>query len=453
MSALTGEAAVRRALERVLTSGADSADALLVEDDSVEARMRGDEIDFVKQARERTLGMRAFVRGPRGLRSAITSTSDLAPEAIDALAGETVALARATAEDAAAGLPEDGFARDLPDLELLDSEDRRVSVEARLEDARRAEAAARASDPRIVNSEGSQVESAFSRVTYANSAGFLAGYEAASHALFCEPVAEQNGAMQRDWWLTAGRRLAGLEDPAAVGRRAAELAVRRLGARRVPTAEVPVIFEPRTARSLLGHLAACVNGGAVYRQSSFLGDRLGEIVASERLTVVDDGRRPGGLGSRPFDGEGQPTRRTQVLERGRLSSWLLDTYSARKLGLRSTGNALRGPGGAPTPGPSNLWIEPGDASAEQILAETERGLLVTELIGMGFDPVSGDYSRGAAGLWIEDGRIVHAVEEITIAGHLGEMLAAIDRVGNDLAWFGPIAAPTLRVARMTVAGE
>jgi PmbA protein len=259
--------------------------------------------------------------------------------------------------------------------------------------------------------------------------------------------------MQRDYWLTTARRLADLEEPAAVGRRAAERALRRLGARRVPTCEAPVIFDAVTAPSLLGHLAGCVNGYAVYREASYLAGREGEIVGSEALTVVDDGRLAGGLGSRPFDAEGLPTRRNVVLERGRLATWLLDTYSARKLGRRSTGNAARGAGSPPTAAPTNLWLEPGDATLDEIVAATPRGLLVTELIGMGFNPVTGDYSRGAAGLWIEGGEIAFPVEEITIAGNLEQMLRAVDVVGSELVWLGRVAAPPLRVARMTIAGE
>jgi PmbA protein len=444
---------VERAVRRALDAGAHSADAALAESDSFEARVRGTEIDFVKQARERVLGIRTFVAGPGGLRTALTSTSDLAPDTIDRMADEPVALARATAPDPTAGLPEHGFATALPDLALLAPEDRGVSVEARIEDARRAEAAARALDPRISNSEGSQVDTGFRRSTYANSAGFAGSYESASHSLFCEPLAQQNGAMQRDYWMTAARRLDGLEAPAAVGRRAGERALRRLGARPVPTCEVPVLFEPMVARSLLGQLAGCLSGGAIYRQASFLQDRMNDRIASELVTVIDDGRLPGGLGSRPFDGEGLPTRRNVLVASGRLQSWLLDSYTGRKLDLPSTGNASRGAAGAPAPGPTNLWLEPGTLSPDEILAGTERGFLVTELIGMGFHPVTGDYSRGAAGLWIEDGRPVHAVEEVTIAGNLGDMLAAIDAVGNDLVWLGAIAAPTLRVARMTVAGR
>jgi PmbA protein len=445
--------AVERALQRARQAGSDAADAVLMESDALEARVRDAEIDFVKQARERTLALRAFVRGGRGMRSAGTSTSDLSPEAIDRLAEETVSLARAMAPDPASQLPEDGFAEDCEDLALFDPLDRRVSVEVRIEEARRAEQAARAADARIVNSEGSQVSSEFGRVAYGNSVGFYGAYEWALHALYSEPVARTDGSMQRDSWLTVARRLADLEDAERVGRHAAERALRRLGARRVRTCEVPVIFEPVTARSLLGHLAGCLSGNAIYRDASYLAGQLGERIANECVTVIDDGRRVGGLGSRPFDAEGQATRRNVLVNGGRLETYLLDTYSARKLGLCSTGNARRAAGGTTAPSPTNLWLEPGSISPQQIVAETERGLLVTELIGMGFNPVTGDYSRGATGLWIEGGRIVHPVEEITIAGHLGRMLAEIDRVGDDLLWVGSVAAPTLRVAGMTVAGD
>ncbi|MGI9591266.1 MAG: TldD/PmbA family protein [Myxococcota bacterium] len=453
MSELTD--VVERALARARKAGAAAADALLVESDSVEARVRGEEIDFVKQARERALGIRALVSGAQGLRSAVTSTSDLSPEAVERMADETVALAGATAEDPAAGLPEEPYASDRPDLALSDPVDRGVAVEARIAEARAAEAAARATDTRIGNSEGSQVGSGFSRVAYGDTRGFLGEYDSASHSLFSEPLAQEGGpgSMQRDYWMTSGRKLADLESPDAVGRRAAERALRRLGARRIPTCQVPVIFDPVTAPSLLGHLLACVNGYAVYRGTSFLEDKLGEVIANERITVIDDGRRPGGLGSKPFDGEGQATRRNVVVERGRLLTWLLDSYSARKVGGAPTGNASRGPGGTPSVGPTNLWLEPGDETLEQIIADTDRGLLVTELIGMGFQPTTGDYSRGAAGLWIEGGEIVHPVEEITIAGNLGEMLAGIDRVGSDLLWLSRVASPSLRIAQMTIAGE
>lgn len=450
---LEGTRALEHALACATRAGARQADALLEESDALEARVRGESLDFVKQSRERTLGIRALVAGGGGLRQASTSTSDLSTAAIERMAEETVALARATAPDAHAGLPEDGFVTDAPELALFDPADREIGVEARIEDARRAEEAARSRDARIVNSEGSQVRSVFSRLSYGSSAGFLGRFESATHSLFSEPVARAGASMQRDYWLTVGRSLDSLEAPASVGRRAADRALARLGARRVSTCEVPVIFEPLSARSLLGHLVACVSGYAVYRKASYLAGRLGEAVAAPSITVVDDGRLPGALGSSPFDAEGLPTRRTVLVEEGVLRSYLLDSYSARKLGLGSTGNARRRPGGGGGVSPTNLWIEPGELSLEEIVADTERGLLVTELIGMGFNPVTGDYSRGAAGMWIEQGRIAYPVEEITVAGTFAEMLTGIDAVGSDLLRLGPVSAPSLRVARMTVAGE
>lgn len=439
-------------LDRARQQGADAADALVMESDSVEVRVRGEQIEFVKQAAEQRLGLRAFVGHTGGLSSAVTSTSDLAPESLERLADETVALARATAPDPAAGLPDEPFATDSPDLDLHEPADREVTVEDRIARARAAEAAARSLDDRITNSEGSDVGSHFGRMAYAASTGFSGHYEASSHSTSCSPIAARNGSMQTDTWFSVARRWSDLESAEDVGRRAAERAIALLGAKRVATGEVPVIFDPTTARSLLSNLAGCLSGYAVYRGSSFLAEKLGEPIASSAITVVDDGRRPGGLGSRPFDGEGLATRRKIVVERGRLASWLLDGYSGRKLGLPSTGNATRGPGSAPSVGPTNLWIEPGSASAEVILADTPRGLLVTGLFGHGFNPVTGDFSRGARGHWIEDGKLVHPVEEITVAGNLGDMLQSIDAVGSDLLWLGRIAAPTLRVAQMTVAG-
>ena len=444
---------VQRALARAKRAGAHAADAVLVESDSVETRVRGEEIEFVKQARERALGIRAFVKGPDGLRSAITSTSDLTSDAVDRLADDTVTLAGATAEDPHAGLPDESFATDLPDLALLDPDDLGVSLEERIDEARRAERTARDVDPRITNSEGSEATSSFSRIACGNTAGFLAEYESAAHSLSSMPIASDGDAMQTDHWFSVARHRSGLEEPEVVGRRAGERALARLGARRVPTCEVPVIFDGVTARSLLGNLASCLSGYAIYRDSSFLAGRLEETIASELVTVVDDGRLPAGLGSRPFDGEGLPTRRKVVVEHGKLETYLLDSYSARKLEMASTGNAARGAGSAPRVSPTNLWLEPGTSSLDEMIAATERGLLVTGLFGFGFNAVTGDFSRGATGVWIERGERIHPVEEITVAGNLAEMLTGIDAVGSELTWLGSVAAPALRIARMTVAGE
>ena len=446
------EAVVQRALAAAARAGASQADVLLVEGDDREVRIRGSEIEFVKQAQERGLGIRALVDGKEGRQTSIVSTSDLAPDAIERMAAEAVALAKATAADPTAGLPDGGFAEALPDLELFDAQDRNVALEARIEDAKRAEAAARDFDPRIDNSEGSQASSGYARVVYGNSLGFVGSYESASHGLFSEPLAREGDSMQRDYWMTSGRRLSDLEDAASVGRKAAERAIRRLGGKSIKTCEAPVIFDGLTAPSLIGQIASCVSGYSIYRESSFLGDKLGEKIAASEVTIIDDGRLPGGLGSKPFDGEGQPTRRNTIVENGELKTWLLDTYSGRKLGLDSTGSAARGTGSAPRVGTTNLWLEPGEKTLDEMIAELDRGLIVTELIGMGFNPTTGDYSRGAAGLWVENGEILHPVEEITIAGNLGDMLQSIDRIGSELAWRGRTASPPIRIASMTIAG-
>ena len=446
------EAVVQRALDAAARAGASQADVLLVEGDDREVRVRGSEIEFVKQAQERGLGIRALVDGKEGRQTSIVSTSDLAPDAIDRMATEAVALAKATAADPTAGLPDGGFAEEIPDLALFDAQDRNVALDARIEDAKRAEAAARDFDPRIDNSEGSQASSGYARVVYGNSLGYVGSYESASHGLFSEPLAREGDSMQRDYWMTSGRRLSDLEDAASVGRKAAERAIRRLGGKSIKTCEAPVIFDGLTAPSLIGQIASCVSGYSIYRESSFLGDKLGEKIAASAVTIIDDGRLPGGLGSKPFDGEGQPTRRNTIVENGELKTWLLDTYSGRKLGLDSTGSAARGTGSAPRVGTTNLWLEPGEKTLDEMIAELDRGLIVTELIGMGFNPTTGDYSRGAAGLWVENGEILHPVEEITIAGNLGDMLQSIDRIGSELAWRGRTASPPIRIASMTIAG-
>ncbi len=441
---------VLHAIASARAAGAYAADVALSTGEAFEARVRGEEIDFVKQARERGLAVRVFHGGRGGLSSALTRTSDLAHDVVARVAQDAVSLARATAPDPCNGLPDGGFATDLPDLELFDPRDRPFDTEARIRAAREAELAARALDARIGASDGSQVGSSWSEVLYGNSAGFLAGYGGARHSLFAESLARAaDGKMQRDMWLTSARSLGALEPAATVGRKSAERALRKLGARRVPTCEAPVIFDPLTAPSLLRQLVGCLSGYAIYRGASFLAGKLGQRIAAPQVTVIDDGRRRGGLASRPFDGEGLPTRRNVLVKGGMLASWVLDTYSGRKLGLPSTGNGTRH-GGAST---SNLWLEPGTAAPESILASTPRGLYVTELIGQGFNPVTGDYSRGAAGMWIENGELAYPVEEITIAGNLGKMLREIDAIGNDLLWLGATAAPTLRVARMTIAGS
>ncbi len=449
---VSGLDALQHALDRARAAGAHSADAVLAESDSLEVRVRGKEVDTVAQSRGRTLGIRVFAEGPGGLRSAITSSSDLSRDAIARLAEDSVALARATAPDPAAGLPADGFARELPDLELFDPADRGLGVDAFIALAQRAEDAARGFDPRITNSEGSSASTSRTSICYGSTAGFSGAYESASHSLFAQPVAAQAGAMQSSWWASASRKLAGLDSPEDVGRIAAQRTVEQLGAKSIPTCEAPVIFDASAARDLLGTLIGCLSGYSVYRGSSFLREKSGQRIANERVTIVDDGRKRSGLGSKPFDGEGQPTRRNILVERGVLKSFLLDSYSARKLGLATTGNAARHAGSAPSAAPTNLWLEPGAGDLEVLVGGMDRGLLVTGMFGHGFNPVTGDFSRGARGFWIENGVRAFPVEEITIAGNLGEMLTNVEAIGADMRFMGSLGAPSLRIARMTIAG-
>jgi PmbA protein len=437
--------------------GATAGDVLYVESDGFETVVRLGQVDRVKQSRDRSLGLRLFV----GRRSATTSTSDLSSEGLARLVADTVALARATAEDPAAGLPDGtpGAAGDDEGLALFDDALASLAVDDRIALAREAEASALAADPKVTNSEGGEFVGQATSVVYASTAGFAGSYRTTSASLSVSAIASDPrspaAGMQRDGWYTSARAAGRLEAAAAVGRKAGERAVRRLGARKVPTAEVAVVFDQEMAASLMRSLAAAVNGQSIYRGASFLVGKLGEAVASPLVTVLDDGRLPGGLGTRPFDGEGSPTRRTTVIDAGVLRSYLLDAYSARKLGLASTGSATRGPGEAPAPGPANFLLgpPPGAPAPEEIIRSTRRGLYVTDMIGFGVNLVTGDYSRGAAGFWIEDGELAYPVEEITIAGNLGRMLRDIDAVGSDLDLRSAVAAPTLRVARMTIAGR
>jgi PmbA protein len=443
------EDVVADVLKHVRSAGASAADAVAVESRSTSVGVRLRSIEKVLESREKRIGLRAFV----GQSSAVVSTADLSPESLARLAEDAVACARLTAPDPAAGLPEP---RDLAtasvDLGLYDPEVESLATATQIDLATQAEAAALDADPAISNSEGAEFGAGATRAVYGSTLGFQRGYEGSSFSLHVVPVASRDGTMQRDYWYTTTRRFDGMERAERVGTIAARRALRRLGARKVGTCTVPVVFDPETSASLVRHVAAAVSGSAIYRGTSFLRDRLGEAVAAPELTIHDDGTIPGALGSRPFDGEGVATRKTLVVERGVLRSYLLDSYSARKLGLQTTGNAARGIGEAPGVAPTNMFMLPGPHSPEAIVASVDRGLYVTDLIGFGVNGVTGDYSRGAVGLWIEGGELTHAVEEITIAGNLLEMLRDIEAIGSDLVLRGSIAAPTLKIASMTVAG-
>jgi PmbA protein len=435
-------------LESARRAGADGADLIIGEGTEFSVTVRKGEIETLKDAGSKALGLRVFV----GRRTASTYTSDFSGAALDTLVRETVAMARVTGEDPAAGLPDETPPPEEIDLGLHDPSVAALPPAERIERARRAEAAALAV-PGITNSQGASWGSGEGFVLLANTLGFMGSYRTSTASFSVTPQAEKDGQMERDYWYTVGRGLHELDAPEAVGAKAAERTLRRLGARQVPTAEVPVVFDPETAAEILGTVFGALSGYAVFRNATFLKDRIGQRVASPLVTLVDEGRRPRGFGSRPFDGEGLKTRRNVPLEEGVLRHFLCDSYSARKIGARSTGSARRGIGGGPSVGAGNLYFEPGTTTPDEILGSVDRGLYVTDLIGFGIDLVSGDYSQGAVGHWIEKGRLVHPVHEVTIAGNLKQMLLDVDAVGTDLEWRGSSASPTLRIKRMTVSGS
>jgi PmbA protein len=436
-------------LGRARARGATEADGFLIEEQHFNASVRLGQVDTVKHSREQRLSLRVFA----GKASAAASTSDLSRDSLERVVDEATALARVTAEDLHAGLPDPAeLIERVTDLELEDDGAEELSPEAKIEVARRAEAAALETDPRIANSEGAEYWDRRARYVYATSHGFARGYATTSFGLSVSPVASAGGEMQRDYWFSAARHRAALEDPAAVGRTAARRALRRLGSRKVKTVEVPVVFDPDTAASLVRSIAGAASGPTLYRRASFLLDRLGKRIAAPSVTIVDDGTMPRALGSRPFDGEGLATRATVVVGDGVLESYLLDSYSARKLGLRSTHHASRDGSGVGV-ATTNLMLKAGSVSPDDLIRSVKRGLYVTELIGFGVNGVTGDYSRGAAGLWIDNGELAYPVEEVTVAGNLLEMLAAIEGIGNDLVLRDRTVSPTLLVGRMVVAGN
>jgi PmbA protein len=436
-------------LKRAQARGASAADGFLIEEQHFTASVRLGQVDTVKHSRDQRLSLRVFA----GRASAAASTSDLSRDSLERVVDEATALARVTAEDPHAGLPEPGdLIGAVPELELEDTASAEPAPEAKIELARQAEAAALATDPRMTNSEGAEYWDRRARYAYATSHGFARGYATSAFGVSVSPVATENGDMQRDYWYTAARHRAALEPPETIGRIAARRALRRLGARKVKTTEVPVIFDPDTAATLVRAIAGAASGPSLYRRASFLLERLGKTIAAPGVNVVDDGLIPRALGSRPFDGEGLATRRTVVVGEGVLESYLLDSYSARKLGLRSTHHASRDGSGVGVSS-TNLVLQPGSATPQQLIASVKNGLYVTELIGFGINGVTGDFSKGAAGLWIENGELAYPVAEVTVAGNLLDMFAAIEGIGNDLVMRDRTVAPTVLIGRMVVAGE
>ena len=436
-------------------AGASDAEAVAREGDEFSVNVRMGEVETLKESGSRGLGLRVLV----GKRSASASTSDLTPDGIRQLVDGAMALVKVTEEDPFTGLPETGEFGSLEgDLNLYFEDVYSLAGPERIEWARRAEAAALAADPRISNSDGGSFDAATGRKVLANSRGFVGSYRTSYAGVSVAPLAvDADGKMQRDGWWSSARRLGDLDSPEAVGKEAARRALRRLGARRVPTQRVPIVFAPEVARSLIGSVFEAASGDSIWRSASFLAGRLGDQIAASSLTIVDDHTMAlptgvGGFGTSPFDGEGLPSQRNLVVENGVLRNYLLNTYTARKLGMKSTHNAYRGLAGTPGIGCGNLYLEPGTLTPEEIIGAIPAGLYVTSLMGFGTNLVTGDYSRGATGLWIENGQLTHAVEEVTIAGNLGEMLKNVTAIGNDLVFRGSLSSPTLRIDGMTIAG-
>ncbi len=449
------ESLVADVVAQAVKAGASDAEATAREGDEFSVNVRMGEVETLQESGSRGLGLRVFL----GWRSGSASTSDLTADGIRQLVGGALALAKVTEEDPFAGLPEAGeFGKAEGDLHLYFDDVYSLDGAERIEWARRAEAAAMAADKRITNSDGGSFDVSTGQKAIANSRGFVGSYRTSYTGVAAAPLAtDANGKMQRDGWWSGARRLKLLESPEAVGAEAARRTLRRLGARRVPTQRVPIVFAPETARTLIGSVFEAASGDSIWRSASFLAGKLGETIGAANVTIVDDNTMllpsgVGGFGTSPFDDEGLASQRTVVVENGMLRNYLLNTYTARKLGMKSTHNAARGLAGAPGIGCGNLFLEPGMLTPEEIIAEIPAGLYVTGLMGFGTNLVTGDYSRGATGLWIENGRLTHAVEEVTIAGNLAEMLRNVTAIGNDLEFRGSVASPTLRIDGMTIAG-
>jgi len=432
-------------LDAALKAGADAADALYVEGLSSSVSYRLGKLEDIERAESYDLGLRVFV----GQRIAFVSSTDFAADALAALPGRAVAMARLAPEDKFATLaPKERLAGALPQLDLEDTTE--PSADLLIARARAVEGAALAV-PGVTNSEGGGASFSRSAVALATSTGFYGRYAGTSHGIGVAVLAGEGTGMERDYDQASARHAGDLRPAETIGKSAGEKAVKRLNPRSMPSQSLPVVFHPDEAAGLLGHFTSAISGAAIARGVSFLKDRLDSNVFAPGITIIDDPHRVRGLRSKPFDGEGVANRRRALIENGKLTSWLLDCASARQLGLETTGHAARGTGGPPSPSATNLYLEAGKLSVKALIADIKQGFYVTELMGMGVNGVTGDYSRGAAGFWIENGEIAFPVSEVTIAGNLKDMYAHL-APANDLEFRHGVNAPTVRIEGMTLAG-
>jgi PmbA protein len=422
--------------------GASGCECEISEAQGLGVTVRKGKVETLEHNRDKGVGVSVYLGARPHARRGHASTSDFSPAALRSTVEAAVAIARFTAEDGCAGLPEpELFASALPDLDLHHPWP--ITPEEAIELARRCESAAFAVSPKVRNSEGASVSAQHSQFVFANSEGFAGGFPASRHMLSCSVIAEHRGKMQRDDWYSSSRVAGRLAEAAALGRYAAERALARLGAKKLSTRHAPVLFEAPLATGLIGQFVSAVSGGSLYRKASFLLDSLGKQVFARGVTIDEKPLLPREFASSPFDEEGVATRTRSVVRDGVLEGYFLSCYSARKLGMQSTGSAG---------GNHNLIVRPGERDFRAMLREMNRGLLVTELLGQGVNIVTGDYSRGAAGYWVENGEIVHPVEEITIAGNLRDMFKGIAAVGNDTVVRGSRQSGSILIDNMTIAG-
>jgi PmbA protein len=430
---------------RARRAGADAADAVAFAGTSLSHGRRLGKTEKLERSESQDLGLRVLI----GRQQAIVSSSDRSPAMLAELVDRALAMARAVPEDPYCGLADPSqIARDWPALDMLDESE--PSAEDLIERARAAEEAALAVAG-ITNSEGAEAGWGRSRATMVGSNGFAGSFAGSSHGVSVSVIGGSGTAMERDYDFASAVYAADLRDPAEIGTSAGERTIRRLNPRKMPTGKVPVVFDPRVARSFISHLLGAISGPSIARGTSFLKDKLRERIFPAAITIVEDPHRPRGLRSKPFDGEGIANRRHALIDQGVLTTWLLDLRSARQLGMASTGHAARGTASPPAPAASNVWIEPGSPTPQQLYADIKSGFYVTELMGMGVNGVTGDYSRGAAGMWIENGEIAFPVSEMTVAGNLKDMFARMI-AANDLEFRAGADSPTLRIDDLTVAG-
>ncbi|HEX7775265.1 MAG TPA: TldD/PmbA family protein [Parvibaculum sp.] len=433
-------------VSRALKAGAEAAEAVVVEGQSLGVSWRLGKLEDVERSEGRDVGLRVFV----GKRQAVVSTTDLSERSLAPLIERVVAMARIAPEDPYAGLADRALlATSLPALDIDDATASQSAEDLAAKAAEAEEAALAVAG--VTNSGGASASTGRSGIALVTSEGFSGAYSGTSFSVSCSVLAGEGTGMERDYDYSSVRHLADLGSPRDIGRSAGERAVRRLHPRKVKSQAVPIVYDPRVSAGLVGHFAGAISGAAITRRTSFLQQAMGQKVFAAGITITDDPHRIRGLRSKPFDGEGVANRAMNLVEDGVLTTWLLDTSSARQLGLTTTGHAARGTGGPPSPSTTNLYMAAGKLSPEDLIADIKEGLYITEMIGMGVNGVTGDYSRGASGFWIENGKLAFPVSEITVAGNLREMFVNLTPA-NDLAFHYATNAPTLRVEGMTVAG-